>query len=433
MTTNSPFSHLPRRRLLQLAGLAGAGAALSACAGPGSGTTTEASAPEVTGAIEGDVSFAHWRAEDQEVFNEIIASFVAANPGVSVSQDISPSNDYQSTALQRIRGGDIGDAFTAFRGSQFVDMVSAGIYADLSGLPVVDRYSADLISSGAVDGQQFGLPYQVVFTMPIYNLDLLSSVGVDAPPPDWDSFLAACEALQGAGVVPIAWPAGDAGNAGQLLNAMVMNNAPFEDMFAQIEAGTAQVTDDWFLKTLQQYQQLVPYFQPNATGTAVEPAQQLFATGQAAMLATGSYHIAAVRALGAEFPIDALAPITVPAEEATYQGVYNATFILGVNTASDVQPAASAFVEYLSDPEVAATYADNTVQHVSVEGVEYTNPDLQRLQHWLTDPTILAPRFQFNNLDIRAAVENTAVEVVRGTSPEQAAEAAQTIVDQQLG
>ncbi|HXV93766.1 MAG TPA: hypothetical protein VD813_10740, partial [Pseudonocardia sp.] len=63
-------------------------------------------------------------------------------------------------------------------------------------------------------------------------------------------------------------------------------------------------------------------------------------------------------------------------------------------------------------------------------GVEYTDPDLQATVRWLDAPVILAPRFQFESLDVRSAVENACVEVVRGVPPAQAAEAAQTVVDQ---
>ena len=63
-------------------------------------------------------------------------------------------------------------------------------------------------------------------------------------------------------------------------------------------------------------------------------------------------------------------------------------------------------------------------------GVEYTDPDLRATARWLDADVLLAPRFQFENLDIRSAVENACVEAVRGVPPEQAAEAAQTVVDQ---
>jgi raffinose/stachyose/melibiose transport system substrate-binding protein len=51
----------------------------------------------------------------------------------------------------------------------------------------------------------------------------------------------------------------------------------------------------------------------------------------------------------------------------------------------------------------------------------------------LDAPVLLAPRFQFTNLDLRSAVENACVEVVRGVPPEQAAEAAQGVVEQTRG
>ena len=433
MTHDPLHRQLTRLRLLQLLGAAGAGAAVAGGGGGPGGTAAPSSAPapQTSGPVTGSLSFAHWRAEDKTVFDQIIAEFVSANPGVQVRQDISPSNDYQSNALQQIRGGAVGDVFTAFRGAQFVNLAKAGLFSSLQGQAAVGNYETPLIEAGSDAGAQLGLPYQLVFNMPIYNRDALAKVGVTEPPKDWDGFLDLCEKLKSSGVIPIAWPGGDAGNAGQLLNPMVMNNAPSDDMFTKIEAGELKVTDEWFVKTLQQYAQLAPYFQPSSTGTAVEPAQQLFASGQAAMLATGSFHLGAVRKLGATFPIDLIAPITVPAADAKYEGIYNATFILGVSTASKNQAAAAAFVEHLSRPEVATTYANATVQHLTVKGVDYSNADLKATEPWLTKKTLLAPRFQFNNLDLRAAVENTAVQVVAGTAPEKAAEDAQRIVDQQ--
>lgn len=432
------MSALSRRSLL--AGAVGAAGLLAGCALPGttragsSGPARAAAGPALVPALgagkaTGTLSFAHWRGEDRAVLDEIIKGFVGENPDAAVRQDISPSNDYQSTALLKIRRGGLGDVFTAFRGAQFNDMVAAGLYADLSAQAFTDSYLPKLVRSGRDPaGNQLGLPYQYVFNMPLVNGDLLAQAGTCAPQ-NWDGFLALCEKLKGAGVVPLAWPGGDPGNAGQLLNTMVMNNAPFDDMFTQMEKGTAKATDDWFLTTLRQYTQLVPYLQDGAVGAKSEPCQQLFATGKAAMLATGTFHLTAVRKLGAAFPIDLVAPITVGGG-ARWQGAANATFLLGVSTASQEQESAARFVEYLSRPQVAAAYANGTVQHSTVAGVDYTNPDLKATARWLDAPVLLAPRFQFTNLDVRSAVENACVEVVRGTPPEQAAEAAQGVVDQ---
>ena len=407
-----------RRDLLRLAAGTGAAALLAACAGPGGSSS---------GSSEGDgpLSFAHWRAEDKDVFDKIIAS-----SGQQVRQDISPSNDYQSTALQKLRGGSVGDAFTAFRGAQFLDIAKAGIWHDLTGQALLQKYEPALITAGSGDGKQLGVPYQLVFNTPLANTDLIGKAGAGEAPKDWQGFLALADKLKSQGVTPIAWPGGDAANAGQLLNVMVVNNAPADDALGKIETGEYKVTDDWFLTVLKQYAELRPYFQDGATGTSSDAAQALFAQGKAALLATGSFQVATVRKLGAAFPVDLLAPITTTADKAKYEGVFNATFILGVNEKSTRKDAALAWIGYLSDPAVAGAYANGTAQHVTVKGVEYTNADLKALAPWLTKKTALAPRFQFSNLDVRGAVENACVQVVGGTGPEEAAEAAQKVIDQ---
>lgn len=416
-------------------GALGLGATAAACAGPGGSTApggaTGPSAP-ATGAVTGRVSFAHWRGEDKAVFDELIKRFAAMNDGVEVAQDISTSNDYNAQGLQKVRGAAIGDAFATFRGAQFNNFSEAGIYTELKNSKAVGNYQKGLLTAGQSGDSQLGLPYQVVFPMPMANTDLFDKAGAELAPKDWDAFLGMCEKLAASGVIPISWPGGDVGNGGQLFNCMIANNAPVDDMCAQIEQGKLKCTDDWFIRMLNQYKDLVPYLQPNATGTAVEPAQNLFSQGKAAMLATGSYHIAAVRNLGATFPIELVFPNTSTDGNAKYEGAYNATFILGVNSASKNQAAAAAWIDFLSEPANAGYYANQTAQHVSVKDVEYTNADLKRLSPWLDKKTALAARFQFQNLDVRNAVEASATAVISGTSPEQAAEAAQKIVDERL-
>lgn len=420
-----------RRTLMAMMGVGGA-AALAACSGPGSTGGGEANAPDTEGAVEGEVSFAHWRAEDQAAFDDLITAFTSENPDVTVTQDITPSNNYQSQALNRLQSSAVGDVFPTFRGAQFTQFVEAGVYTDLSDSDLLSAYQPGLIEAGQSDGAQMGIPYQVVLSMPVGNLDILSSVGYEETPTDWDGFLDMCDKVKSKGLVPLAWPGADLGNAGQLYNSMIMNLQPEDDASAQLEAGTLKCTDDWFLEMLGKYAELRPYFQDDAAGSSPEPIQQMFAAGEAAILATGSYHIAAVRQLGAEFPVGMYPPITASSGP-KYTGTYNATFILGVNAASDVQPAANEFLRFLSDPANAQKYADATVQHVSVKDVEYTNPDLQAISPWLEkEDMLLAARFQFNNLDIRNAVEESCIQVVAGTDPEAAAEAAQSVIDERL-
>ena len=433
------LTSLSRRRLLQAAGLGVATTTLGACAGPGAGgpsgggksggTATKLDPTKASGSI----SFAHWRGEDKAAFDEVVAKLKESYPDVEVRQDISPSNDYQSNALAQVRQGTVGDLFASFRGAQLTAMKDADLLVDLTDTGVAGKYEESLISEGIVDDKTMALPYQLVFNQPITNEKLLEKAGATELPADWDAYLSLLEAIKGLGIIPIAWPGGEMGNAGQLFNSMIMNVAPVDDMCSQIEEGKLKCTDDWFIQMLRHYEELKPYFQDNPTGTAVEPAEQMFASEQAAMLATGSYHVAAVRGLGGAFPIGMLAPITASAGKSKYVGVHNATFALGVSSVSKNPDTAFALLNLLSDPKVAGVYGDATAQFVTVKDVKYANKDLSHLSEWVDKKTLLAPRFQFNNLDIRNAAEGACIAVVGGKSPEEAAEEAQAIIDQQIG
>ncbi|MGP4111221.1 ABC transporter substrate-binding protein [Streptomyces sp. 4N509B] len=425
-----------RRAFLMSAGILTAGA-FAGCAPPGTtgeepSSQTSAPRPVGSGPVDGSLSFAHWRAEDKEVFDDLVGLFQERNPGSAVRQDVLSSGSYLTTALQRIRSGNVGDVFAAFVGAQFQDMTRAGLFTDLSRQTFLSRVSTSALDLSTDDaGRRLGLPYQHIFHMPLANMDLLERAGVSEQPADWDGFLSLCEALLGLGVVPIAWPGGEPANAGQLLKTMVMNNAPWPDSFARVEAGTAAATDDWFLRTLEQFVELRPYVQPQALGATTEPLQQSFARGDAGMLATGSFHIGAVRHAGAEFPIDLVAPITVSREEVRYVGVHNQSFVVGVRSDTEEMDTALRFVEFLTEPEVAKTYADGTVQHSCVTGVEYDNPDLRTTAHWLTAETMLAPHVPVRSLEIRRVLDNASIEVLGGADPEQAAQQAQDLIEQQ--
>lgn len=428
-----PVPRPGRRSVLTALGLSGAGAALAACGGPGTGGSDEpAAAPEPEGAAGGTVNFYHWRSEDKAVLDELAAEFSALS-GVTVEQTIDPSEQYQSTAAQKARGGDIGDALTAFRGTQLDQFAELGILTDLGGASYVGNYEDNLIGPGRLEDVQLGLPYQLIFNMPLLNTELAERAGVTEAPGDWDAYLDLMDKLKGIGVTPIAWPGNDPANAFQIINTLAMNVGPDDQMFSKIETGENRATDDWWIDALTRFQELSAFFQDNFAGSGVDGVLSMFSRGEAAILPTGSYQIGQVREAGAEFPLEFAPLMTNSAgEEPAFEGVFNSTFILGVNSAAQNPEGAAAWIEFLSDPVRAAAYGDGTSQHVTVKGVEYENEDLQALAPWATKRTLLAPRFQFVDLDIRSAIENSLVAVANGAAPEQAAEEAQELVEEQL-
>jgi raffinose/stachyose/melibiose transport system substrate-binding protein len=383
------------------------------------------------------ITFFHWRAEDKDVLAEIIKDFTART-GIEVEQSIKNSTDYQAQALQDIIDGKPADVFTAFRGAQFFNMAKASggsVWLDLSNQPFVKNYNQNLIAPGKFENKQLGVPYQLVFNMPLVNTNLLKKLNLTLPT-DIDALPKWCFDVKAKGITPIAWPGGIRGNAGQLsMNGMVMNNMPAENQFELIDTGKALATDSWLVRTLSQFKDLSEAcFQQNALATRDDGALADFASEKALMLATGTFSMGPALRLNPNLKFDLWLPQTV--KGAKYEGIYNATFILGVNSRqkdAKKQAAAIKFVDWLSQPENAQKYANGTSQHSTVTGVKYTKQELTDTGVWASKRVFLAPRFQFLNLDIRNAVEDAFLGVAGGKDPKKAAEEAQNVINQKLG
>ena len=386
------------------------------------------------------ITFFHWRAEDKDVIADIIKDFTAKT-GIEVEQSIKNSNDYQSQALQDILDGKPADVFTAFRGAQFFNMAKANggsVWLDLSNQPFVKNYNKNLILPGQFDGKQLGLPYQLVFNMPVVNMDLLSSLKLTLPD-NINDLQRFCQTVKAKGITPIAWPGGTRGNAGQLsMNGLVMNAFPSDDAFAKIDTGAAKVTDFWMVKALQEFKDVAAdCFGDNPLAVRDDGALADFATGKALMLATGTFSMGPALKLNPALKFGLYVPITTPlGQTPKWEGIYNATFIVGVNARQKdpkKQAAAIKFVDWLSQKDNASKYANGTSQHSTVLGVPYVKQELKDTGVWADKRVFLAPRFQFLNLDIRNAVEDAFLAVAGGKDAKTAAADAQAIIDQKLG
>jgi raffinose/stachyose/melibiose transport system substrate-binding protein len=377
------------------------------------------------------ISFVHWRGEDVEAFNSIIAKFEEENPDIKVQMDVYPSDQYITVAQTKLRDGKTGDIFTSFPGAQFESLAKADYFEDLSDEAFVGNFNENLITNGQNEGKQLALPYQLVFNQPIYNTAIFEKLGLE-PPTDWEGFLAVCKTLKDNGYIPIAFP-GDVAPQ-QFMNSMVMNNQPDEDALKNLQLGKTKLTDDWWVKTLSQIQELVDngYFQDNALGTKQDGAIALMAQEKAAMYATGSFAIASILEQNPELKLDSLAPITVAADEAKYEGIHTSTFMLAINKKSEKQEAAKKFLEFLSQSDIATEYANATAQHLTIKDVTYESEALQTLETWTTKKTLFQPRYTITNTNVEKAVTGSIQDVLSGTSPEEAAKKAQEIVDQNL-
>ncbi len=402
----------------------------AACGGEGPDGQGVGPEEEGDGQASGTISFLHWRGEDSGVFDQLIAQFTEET-GITVESSVIPSNQYEEQAQASLTGSTGADVFATFPGAQFTNLSRSGVYADLSGEGFVDRFDERFIAAGQAGDQQLALPYQLVFNIPVYNVALFEENGLE-PPEDWDGFLQLCEDLKAANITPILF-AGDI-SPSQFINPMMMNNMPDEDIWQRVEAGEARVDEQWMITTLAQIQQLQTNrcFQEDVLSTGAEGATALFAQGGAGMLATGSYAMAQIAAVNPELEMGLLAPITVPADQAEWEGIFTTTFMLGVNAESDAVDQAASFIEFLTRPEIASQYANGTGQLLTLADVEYETQELHTQTEWIDRDVRFQPRFLITEGEINTGLQTAVEDVLSGIPPGEAAATFQATVDRAI-
>ncbi len=379
------------------------------------------------------LTFLHWRGEDVPEFNKLIADFHKLHPNINVQMKVIPSNQYIAQAQADLTGPHGADVFTSFPGSEFNAIEKAGLYTDLTHQPFIKNFNPNLIQAGQDKGKQLAIPYQVVFNMPVYNKGLFKKLNLSVPT-NWNGFLKLCQTLKNHGYTPIVF-AGEV-SAGQFFNDMVMNNVPDPKVFTGLQDGSSKLTDPGFLKTFEQISELAKkgYFQKGPLGTSQDAATAIFAQGKSGMLALGSYQIAPVNTdNNRAFQMGLMAPITTnSASDAKYKGIDTTTFMLGVNKNSLHKKEAEEFISYLSEPKVAAQYANATDQMVTVRNVNYTDPVLKAMEPMLNQPLRFQPMYTLTNQQVVDAVTTAVEDVISGMDPKAAAEKEQKAIDQAL-
>lgn len=380
----------------------------------------------VNRAPAGEISFYHWRPEDKAYFQEIIDKFEAANPGTKINQVISDSPSYTTNAFIKIKNDPKAALFVTSRGGQFNDFLAAGLLTDITSQRFVQsNVLKSFLPPATVGGKVYGIPYQSLYNNPLYNTEMFAKNGWKVPT-TWSQVLAFCRTAKAAGVIPFAWPAATRGNAGQILNAFLMNSNVADDTelatrIANIESGKEDLQTAWFKEIANKYKAMYDAgcFPANVSGYNDTVAPVDFALGRAAIYPTGSFAMDSVfKANPAMKGKVGMFGLITTDSKPRYEGVNNPTFILSVNAKSTSrdQQIARALLSYLVQPALAQYYALSSGQQVTVVNVDYSkNADMLNIAAIATKKLILAPRFLFNNVNnVRNPVEDALIAIGSG-------------------
>lgn len=390
------------------------------------------------GEAGGKTTINYWSwdgAPGQELLDQIIDAFEAANPDITVKYTEIPQADYKAKVAQSLGAGEDIDVLGVQPGTW------AGEIEDYL-LPVADyaggaeleaKFSTTSVDQSKrlfTDGELMAVPlYSTGSAVGVYNADILASVGI-APPTTWAEFKALSDALkaEGSGILPATMPGDDWFQDEAALTVVGQSDPEF---FNDVRYEDGKWDTDGYVTGLTDYAALYQdgTLDPATLDMDYGTAMTTFDEGKSAVVFNGSWE--AGRILTGNYGI-----IPFPAETADQASLRAFLDVMvGIPAKSTKQDAAASFVDYLTAGDGVDVWASALKGIPAVDGYELPDgvltTDLQKTSYATLVDLIGNPHSDRNNMGAFSDTVGANVkQVLFGTmTPAEAAKADQVELD----
>lgn len=322
-----------------------------------------------------DLTFWSWRQEDRAQYEQFIDTFEAANPGITVKFETFEATNYNTILSTALAGGTGPDLMMVRAYGGMEALSSAGYLSPLSAetVPALADFAPAALAAETQrsDNTVYAVPFASQTQFVIYNKALFDANGV-AEPQTWDEFVAVSQTLKDAGLIPFANGTATAWQNETIVGALV-SSIMGKDFFDDLVAGNADFSDPRYIEALTKLKEITAYFPDGFIGLDYPSAQQLFASGMAAMFAGGSYEVATFLSMNPDMQLGVFAAPGIAADDEKLVALY---FDGGyaINAKSPNQEAALKFINYLASTEFGQAFANSLNNISTVPGVTFDDP-----------------------------------------------------------
>jgi len=290
--------------------------------------------------------------------------FIAKYPGSNVNLAAADVDQLQTSTRVALSSGTAADVLNTWVGNgnplTIGQLAPGGFLEDLSSQPLASKLPKSVDPVTRIGGNLLIMPISLSFIGAVFNTKLFSSLGLK-PAKTWDEFLAICQKIKAAGVVPIA-----AGNGtiwvNQLFTYSLVPSLVYADnpnFNADRRVGKVKFAGSAWRQALDRILELQKggFLSDNPNGTSFDEQLQLVASGKAAMaFATSS-------AFGNVFKYSgtrdfSMMPVPGTNDPAKLWIAASPSTGFSINAKAKNREAAVAFLNFMSEPEAVAAYSE---------------------------------------------------------------------------
>jgi raffinose/stachyose/melibiose transport system substrate-binding protein len=308
-------------------------------------------------------------------------TYMAEHPNVKIEITVLENEAFKTKLTTVLQSGEVPDIFQSWGQGGMIEQVNAGllkdITADLDANGGEWRNTLGALDAFAVDGKNYGVPWDMGAVTFWYNKDLFTQAGIATPPATWSEFLADVQKLKDAGITPISVGEGDKWPGMHIWSYLVSRIGGAEAFSAAAASGpgrTGKFTDPAFVQAGVELKKLIDMepFQEGFLGATHDEMQATFGNGKAAMLLGGQWSPSVQAANSADLlGVKNLGMFSFPAVEG---GAGLATDIVGGGNGfaigKDAEPEAIDFVKFLTSVENQTTIAASNTGIPVAKGAE---------------------------------------------------------------
>lgn len=322
----------------------------------GMAATTGCSSTPKDGKVH--ITMLQYKPEAVKAFEKMEEAFNATHDDIVL--EIESPNDAMTVLKTRFIKEDVPDIIGIGGDVNFSSFIDSDMLMDISdfdGLSDIKPAYLEIAKNleYVPEDGVFSVPYVANAAGVLYNKDIFDEHGWEIPE-TWSEFLALCDEIQAAGILPLYFGFKDTWTCLAPWNALAVDLAD-ADVCRQVNAGETTFTEE-YREVAEKMLELLPYGPEDPYAYNYNDACTAFANGESAMYTIGNYAVPQITSVNPDMNIDSF---VMPGNDNAEENVLNSGVDLQFCVTNDCENKEAAYevLSFLLEDETVQIYLDD--------------------------------------------------------------------------